>query len=568
MNDSLSPNTRAILLLTAPLIVAGRRSPASEWKPLTLKREYARLARRLRRIGREPADLLSADRHAVIEEAVSRMDPAIDLARLDHLLGRGLRLSLAVERWAARGIWVVSPADDDYPRRLKRRLGERAPAVLYGCGDRSFLGAGGLAIVGSRNAGEEALEAARQVGKLAAGASRAVISGGARGVDEAAMQGALAAGGRSVGVLANGLARAATNREYRQPLLDGKLLLISPYDPAAGFFAGHAMERNHHVYSLADAALVVASARGSGGTWSGAVDALRKRAVPVYVHADGGGSEGLAALRRRGARLWPDPGDAEALSALIDSETESEPAIQCREDSVGRGDSQPDLLAGAVSMSAADTAMRITTALAQLAATPAAASARSASARGAVRYVLRSEDRPEFESDSEPETAGQRQVREPWGADEGERDESAAERLDRTARHLSLRLLEQPMTATELASGLGVTRVQAREWLLALEERDEVKRLRSPVRYVARQIGLLGFGAASARSKPGTEAAPELRRSFLAAARPLLRRPMRPADLASELGTTKGQTERWLRQLADEGELERIARTRPARPGD
>lgn len=86
MNDSLSPNTRAILLLTAPLIVAGRRSPAPEWKPLTLKREFARLAGRLRRIGREPADLLSADRHSVIEEAVSRMDPAIDLARLDHLL--------------------------------------------------------------------------------------------------------------------------------------------------------------------------------------------------------------------------------------------------------------------------------------------------------------------------------------------------------------------------------------------------------------------------------------------------------------------------------------------------
>lgn len=564
MNDSLSPNTRAILLLTAPLIVAGgRRSPPSDWKPLSLKREYSSLARRLRRIGREPADLLSADRYAVIEEAVSRMDPGIDPVRLDRLLGRGMQLSLAVERWAARAIWIVSRADADYPRRLKRRLGERAPAVLYGCGDRSFCDAGGLAIVGSRSAREEALEAARHVGELAAGAGRAVISGGARGVDAAAMQGALAAGGRSVGVLANGLARAATNREYRQPLLDGKLLLISPYDPAAGFFAGHAMERNHHVYSLADAALVVASARGNGGTWSGAVDALRKGAVPVYVRADRGGSEGLAALRRRGARLWPDPGDAGALSALIDSETESEPAIQCREDSVGRGDSQPDLLAGAVSMSAADTAMRITTALAQLAATPAAVSA-----RGAVRYVLRSEDRPEFESESEAETAGQRQVREPWGAAEGERDESAAERLDRTARHLSLRLLEQPMTATELASGLGVTRVQAREWLLALEERDEVKRLRSPVRYVARQIGLLGFGAASARSKPGTEAAPELRRSFLAAARPLLRRPMRPVDVASELGTTKGQTERWLRQLADEGELERIARTRPARPGD
>ena len=554
MNSSLSPNTRAILLLTAPLIVAGRRSSASEWKPLTLKREYARLAGRLRRIGREPADLLSADRHAVIEEAVSRMDPGIDPARLNQLLGRGVQLSLAVERWAARAIWVVSRADADYPRRLKRRLADQAPAVLYGCGDRSFLDAGGLAVVGSRNADEDALEAARLVGELASGAGRTVISGAARGVDAAAMRGTIEAGGRSVGVLANGLARAATNRKYRQPLLGGKLLLVSPYDPAASFLAGRAMERNHHVYALADAALVVASARGSGGTWSGAVDALRRDAVPVYVRADGGRSEGLAALRRRGARPWPDPRGSEALSSLIESESGSGRALLGRANSLGRGDSQP----------AADAATKSVAALAQLVAGPATVQAGSASTRGPVCYVLRPADR----SESEPEVAGQRRVREPSAVGEAEPDESAEERLDRAACRLALRLLEQPMTAAELASGLGVTRVQAREWLRRLEERDEVKRLRNPVRYVARQIGLLGVGAASGPSNASADPACELSRAFLTEVWPLLRRPMRPADVASELGMTNGQTRRWLRQLAEEGELDRIGGRRGEQVGD
>jgi DNA processing protein len=61
--------------------------------------------------------------------------PVIDEARLQRLLGRGFLLSQVIERWQARAIWVVSRADAEYPRRLKARLREDAPAVLYGCGD-------------------------------------------------------------------------------------------------------------------------------------------------------------------------------------------------------------------------------------------------------------------------------------------------------------------------------------------------------------------------------------------------------------------------------------------------
>ncbi len=74
MSGSLSANTKAILLLTAPLIV-GRRAPGDRSvEPLSLNREYNRLAKRLREIERAPADLLGADAGSVLAECLGGGD--------------------------------------------------------------------------------------------------------------------------------------------------------------------------------------------------------------------------------------------------------------------------------------------------------------------------------------------------------------------------------------------------------------------------------------------------------------------------------------------------------------
>lgn len=328
MSEPLSANAQAILLLTAPLVV-GRRASAGSGaaKPLTLKREYNPLAKRLRDIGRTPADLLGGDGAAVLDECLNPGDPVLDRldrSRIESLLDRGVQLSLAVEEWRARAIWVLSRADAAYPKRLKRRLGAGAPAVLYGCGDRSFLDAGGLAVVGPRAAGEDLLEYARDVGERAAEFGRTVVSGAAKGVDRAAMGGALERGGQAIGVLASDLARAAVERENRIALRDDRLVLISAYDPAARFLPGHAMERNHSIYALADAALVVDALDGKGGTWAGASVQLERRArrsvgaSPVYVRSTLGDSEGLDALKTQGAVPWPNPQGPEEFAAALD----------------------------------------------------------------------------------------------------------------------------------------------------------------------------------------------------------------------------------------------------------
>ena len=313
-----SPNTQAILLLSAPLIADGKRREA----PILSPGEYRSLAARLRHLDAEPADLLAAGTGGLIEAC----GEAVDSTRLKTLLGRGFQLAQAVDRWAKRAIWVVSRADDDYPKRLKQRLKHDSPAVLYGCGDGSILGRRGLAIVGSRDVDEPLLEYSRCVASQAAGAGLALISGGARGVDRAAMNGAVERGGVAAGVLAGDLGRSVVQREHRDLILDGRLVLVSPYDPSARFNVGHAMQRNKTIYALADAALIVDAAVDSGGTWAGAVEQLRKYPTPVYVRSNGAASAGLDALRERGAMPWPNPGDDE-LPALLDAlETSRQPA--------------------------------------------------------------------------------------------------------------------------------------------------------------------------------------------------------------------------------------------------
>ena len=194
MIPALSANTQAILLLTAPLI-AGRGAASSD---LLSPGEYKRLARHLREIQRQPADLISTDAVDLLVACQS----VIEESRLERLLGRGFLLSQVIERWKSRAIWVVSRADPEYPKRLKGRLREDSPAILYGCGDINLLESGGLAVVGSRHVDDALIEYTMDIGRLAACSRHMLVSGGAKGVDQAAMRGALEAGGHSCGVLA------------------------------------------------------------------------------------------------------------------------------------------------------------------------------------------------------------------------------------------------------------------------------------------------------------------------------------------------------------------------------
>ncbi|MDI5934666.1 DNA-processing protein DprA [Halomonas sp. M4R5S39] len=271
---TLSTAAQATLLLTSYFSKPAKGAA----KPLT-PTEWGHFAQWLHETNHTPGDLLS---HTAPWVLGKWSDEKIPRERLEALLQRGSSMALALEKWQRSGLWIITRSDPEYPRRLKKRLKHAAPPVLYGCGNAELLNAGGLAVVGSRKAGNEDLTYARMLGAKANQAAVGIVSGGARGIDEAAMQGAIQEGGPVIGILSEGLLKAATSSQWRQGLMSGGLVLVSPYYPEASFNTGNAMGRNKYIYCLADAAVVVHSG-SSGGTKAGAEENLRKGWVPLWV---------------------------------------------------------------------------------------------------------------------------------------------------------------------------------------------------------------------------------------------------------------------------------------------
>lgn len=234
--------------------------------------------------------------------------------RIVTLLGAATSFAFALDDAQQGGLTVLSALSRYFPARLRERLGRAAPPLLYALGDIDLLAGDRLGIVGSRAVSESGADVAREAAVIAVKSGFGVTSGGAKGVDLLAMNAALDAGGAVVGVLAGSLLRTARGPEVRRAISDGLVCLCSPYKPSAGFTVANAMGRNKLIYAMSNATLVVECDQGSGGTWAGAVEALRARKVPVIAWTGADASPGNLALIRRGAhpleqvdRLFPLP---------------------------------------------------------------------------------------------------------------------------------------------------------------------------------------------------------------------------------------------------------------------
>ena len=298
----ISRQSEAVMLLT----VSFGKSDTDTARPLT-PTEWGKFASWLKDKALTPEDLLKSDIASLLE---GWDHPKVTLERVDALLNRGAALGFALEKWQRAGLWVLTRSDPDYPKCLKQRLGRKTPPTLFGSGSRNLLNGNSIAVVGGRHADEGDMDFAERVGQRAAECGRQVVSGGAAGVDRAAMLGALDAEGTAIGVLADNLLRSATSARYRQHLMSGNLALVSPFSPEARFLIGNAMARNKYIYCLAQSAIVVSSTPDSGGTWNGAVENLRQGWVPLAVkqtNALDSGNPKLASLGARWLKGLDDP---------------------------------------------------------------------------------------------------------------------------------------------------------------------------------------------------------------------------------------------------------------------
>ena len=298
--QAVTADTQAILLLCSSLALP---RDDGDVKPLALN-EWNDLALRIAQSGlKHPGALLGETADSL--PALLGISDALAL-RLQRLLSRGGQLAVELEELGSLGIWVTTRADDTYPARLKQTLRNQAPSVIFGAGDTALLTRDGLAIVGSRNVDEAGTEFALEAGRRSALDGLTVVSGAARGVDRQSMTGALEADGNVVGVLADSLVQAIKNRDTRRLVTEGRVTLITQSHPKAHFTTGAAMQRNKVIYGLSCYALVVASDKGQGGTWAGAIANLKAGWVPLFVRSGDSVPEGNKALLALGGVELPE----------------------------------------------------------------------------------------------------------------------------------------------------------------------------------------------------------------------------------------------------------------------
>jgi len=177
----------------------------------------------------------------------------------------------------SQGYELIPITSPDYSKTLKENLkAKSSPPLLYIKGDKQILSERSIAIVGSREASETALQFTDNIAKLASLQFKVVVSGFAKGVDKQALDSAMKYVGRSIIVLPQGITTFASGfKTYYKQIIEGNVLVLSTFFPKAPWKVELAMARNPIIYGLADE-IYVAESSEKGGTWSGVIDGLRK----------------------------------------------------------------------------------------------------------------------------------------------------------------------------------------------------------------------------------------------------------------------------------------------------
>ncbi len=110
-----------------------------------------------------------------------------------------------------------------------------------------------------------------------------MVCGGANGVDTTAQNAILDAGGNLIVVPAMSAEKVIRQEREKRALDEGRLLVLCDALPDSPFSSHKALGRDHTIYALGKAAIVVASRNGMGGSWHGATDCLKGGFSPVFA---------------------------------------------------------------------------------------------------------------------------------------------------------------------------------------------------------------------------------------------------------------------------------------------
>ena len=252
-----------------------------------------------------PEDVYYADPEEVLlTEGITREQAKLledkDCSNADRILADCQRLDAD----------ILTIQDAGYPNRLRNIYDP--PCLLYVRGRLpAFDDEASIAVVGTRDCTPYGISSAEKLGFGLAAGGAVVVSGLARGVDSAALRGALRAGGTVTAVLGNGLDVVyPPENQYLYEDVAAAGALISEYPPGTPPEAKHFPVRNRIMSGLCLGTLVVEAPARSGALITAGTALEQGRdvfAVPGPIDAPA--SVGCNRLIRDGAGLVSDAWD-------------------------------------------------------------------------------------------------------------------------------------------------------------------------------------------------------------------------------------------------------------------
>jgi DNA processing protein len=270
-----------------------------------------KLAKLLEHFGKPSAVFLAgADAVARTGVVTAKTAAQIGPAAVDELASRLL------ENCERCGISIATKLDRAYPDRI--RDDATLPAVFFYRGEIECIdGARPVAVVGTRTPDHYGEQMAIEFGMTLAESGLLVVSGGARGVDSFAHEGALMGKGATVAVLGTGLdvPYPPENAVLFNRIIEKGGCVISEFPPGTEPNEFNFPRRNRTVAALAEAVVVV-----QGGERSGALITadlafeMKKKVFALMGNADNMRTAAPLMLRKKGAELVASPD--EVLAAL------------------------------------------------------------------------------------------------------------------------------------------------------------------------------------------------------------------------------------------------------------
>jgi DNA processing protein len=227
-------------------------------------------------------------------------DPPVEEEVLEKARAKTREL---LQEYAEAGVSVITYFDDAYPPLL-RQIPD-PPPVLYARGDLGPVSdTRTVAVVGTREPSQFGITAAQQLTTALARDGWVIVSGLAKGIDSLAHQATLAAGGRTVAILGNGLDRVypSENKRLADEIVAHGGALLSELPFGAPPIPRNLIQRDR-LQSGMSGAVVIAQTGVKGGALHTARFAAeqRRRIFCPDPHSDNGKSEGLRVLLEKPA---------------------------------------------------------------------------------------------------------------------------------------------------------------------------------------------------------------------------------------------------------------------------